>query len=109
VSVLFVIPGVFDTLRVNGRGYATRDPELLARCAIKDRVPPLGLLIEIEEAYGHCSKAIRRSGLWDPTTQIDRKLAPSLADMMSAHLNYSQETLDDMDSRIDRDIKTNMY
>ena len=104
-----MIPGVFDTLRVNGRGFVTRDPELLERCAIKDRVPPVGLLIEIEEAYGHCSKAIRRAGIWDPGTQIDRKLAPSLSEMMSAHQNYDQDILDDMDVRIERDIRKNMY
>ncbi|MEP1768351.1 MAG: MSMEG_1061 family FMN-dependent PPOX-type flavoprotein [Sulfitobacter sp.] len=109
VSVLFMIPGVFDTLRVNGRALATRDPELLSRCAIKGRVPPVGLLIEVEEAYGHCSKAIRRSGIWAADTQIDRKQAPSLADMMSAHQNYDKEVLEDMGNRIDRDIKTNMY
>ncbi|MEP4194404.1 MAG: MSMEG_1061 family FMN-dependent PPOX-type flavoprotein [Aliishimia sp.] len=109
VSVLFMIPGVFDTLRVNGRGLITRDPEMLQKCAIKDRVPPVGLLIQVEEAYGHCSKAIRRSGLWDSDTQIDRKTAPSLGDMMSAHQNYSQEKLDEMEGRIDRDIQTNMY
>lgn len=109
VSILFLIPGVLDTLRVNGRGFATRDPELLARCAIKDRVPPVGLLIEVEEAYGHCSKAIRRSGLWDIETQIDRKIAPSLGDMMSAHQNYSQEKLDELVGKIDRDIVKNMY
>lgn len=109
VSVLFMIPGVFDTLRVNGRGFATRDPDLLERCAIKDRVPPVGLLIEVDEAYGHCSKAIRRSGLWSAETQVDRKIAPSLGDMMSAHLDYDQEKLDEMEGRIDRDIRTNMY
>ena len=109
VSVLFMIPGVFDTLRVNGRGFATRDPDLLAKCAIKDRVPPVGLLIEVEEAYAHCSKAIRRAGIWDQETQIDRKLAPSLGEMMSAHQSYSQEVLDDMEGRIERDIRKNMY
>lgn len=109
ISVLFMIPGVFDTLRVNGKGLATRDPELLERCAIKDRVPPVGLLIQVEEAYGHCSKAIRRSGIWDPKTQIDRKIAPSLKELMSAHQNYEQDVLDDMGVRIERDIKTNMY
>ncbi|MEP3844569.1 MAG: MSMEG_1061 family FMN-dependent PPOX-type flavoprotein [Paracoccaceae bacterium] len=109
VSLLFLIPGVLDTLRVNGRGFATRDPELLERCAINGRVPPVGLLIEIDEAYGHCSKAIRRSGLWDSKTQIDRKTAPSLTDMMSAHLSYSPEKLEEMEGRIQRDIKTNMY
>lgn len=109
VSVLFMIPGVFDTLRVNGRGLATRDPELLERCAIKDRVPPVGLLIEVDEAYGHCSKAIRRSGIWDVDTHIDRKLAPSLKELMSAHKDYNKEVLDDMDFRIERDIRKNMY
>lgn len=109
VSVLFMIPGVFDTLRVNGKGLATRDPELLERCAINGRVPPVGLLIEIAEAYGHCSKAIRRAGIWDPETQIDRKVAPSLKELMSAHLDYSQDVLDDMQGRIERDIKKNMY
>lgn len=109
VSLLFVIPGVFDTLRVNGKGLATRDPELLERCAINGRIPPVGLLVEVTEAYGHCSKAIRRAGIWDPETQIDRKGAPSLKEMMSVHLDYSQDVLDDMQGRIERDIDKNMY
>ncbi|MEP3348257.1 MAG: MSMEG_1061 family FMN-dependent PPOX-type flavoprotein [Litoreibacter sp.] len=109
VSVLFMIPGVFDTLRVNGRGMATRDPDLLERCAIKGRVPPVGLLIEIDEAYGHCSKAVRRAGIWDADTQIDRKEAPSLMELMSAHQEYDQEILEDMGDRIERDIRKNMY
>jgi PPOX class probable FMN-dependent enzyme len=109
VSVLFMIPGAFDTLRVNGHALATRDPELLERCAIKDRVPPVGLLIQVDEAYGHCSKAIRRAGIWDVDTHIDRHEAPSLAELMSAHQDYAKDVLDDMDERIDRDIKTNMY
>lgn len=109
VSLLFVIPGVFDTLRVNGKGLATRDPELLERCAINGRIPLVGLLVEVTEAYGHCSKAIRRAGIWDPETQIDRKGAPSLKEMMSVHLDYSQDVLDDMQGRIERDIDKNMY
>ena len=109
VSVMFLIPGVLNTLRVNGHGFVTRDPDLLSKCAIKNRIPPVGLLIEIEEAFGHCSKAIRRSGLWDQETQIERNAAPTLGDMMSAHLNYSQETLDDMEKRITRDIREFMY
>jgi len=109
VSVLFMIPGVFDTLRVNGKAHATRDPELLERGAINGRIPPVGLLVEVLEAYGHCSKAIRRAGIWDPDTQIDRKIAPSLKELMSAHQNYDQDVLDDMEGRIERDIKTNMY
>ena len=109
VSVLFLIPSILDTLRVNGQGFVTRDPDLLSKCEVENRVPPVGLLIEVEEAFGHCSKAIRRSGLWDPASQIGRKSAPSLGEMMSAHLKYSQETLDDMERRITRDIRDFMY
>ncbi|MFK7762585.1 MAG: MSMEG_1061 family FMN-dependent PPOX-type flavoprotein [Roseobacter sp.] len=109
VSVLFLIPGVLDTVRVNGRGFVTRDPDLLKRCAIKDRVPPVGLLVEVEEAYGHCSKAIRRSGLWDEQTKIERSEAPSLCEMMSAHLHCSKEALEEIQSRIVRDVRNNIY
>ncbi len=109
VSLLFLIPGVFDTLRVNGVGRVTRDPDLLARCAIKDRVPPVGLLIDVKEAYGHCSKAIRRSGLWNADKQIDRKEAPSLVELMMSHLEVSNEDWNAQDGRIQDDIKNNMY
>ena len=108
VSLLFLIPGVFDTLRVNGLGRVTRDPALLERCAIKDRVPPVGLLVEVKEAFGHCSKAIRRSGLWDEAVQIDRKLAPSLVELMMGHLEVSDADWNAQDDRIKDDIKNNM-
>ena len=57
ISVLFMTPGVFDTLRVNGKGLATRDPELLERCAIKGRVPPVGLLIQVQDCLLYTSDA----------------------------------------------------
>ena len=109
VSLLFLIPGVLDTLRVNGRALITRDPDLLARTAIKGRVPPVGLLVEVEEAFGHCSKAIRRSGLWDASAQIDRKTAPGLGELMSAHLEYDKAERADLEGRIVRDVQKNMY
>ena len=109
VSLLFVIPGVFDTLRVNGRATITRDPDMLERTAINGRVPPVGLFIEVDEAFGHCSKAIRRAGLWQQDSQIDRKSAPSLGDMMTAHLTYDVEEREALEGRIVRDIKRNMY
>lgn len=109
VSMLFLIPGVFDTLRVNGHGLVTRDPDLLSRATINGRVPPLGLLIQIEEAFGHCSKAIRRSRLWDIDGQIDRKSAPSLVELMMSHLEVSEADWQAQDQRITADVKNNMY
>jgi PPOX class probable FMN-dependent enzyme len=77
VGLLFVVPGVGDTLRVNGRAQLVTDPELLAPAAVEGRTPKLGILIEIDEAFTHCSKAFIRSGLWDPATFVDRSELPS--------------------------------
>jgi len=77
VALLFLIPGVGDTFRVNGRAVITDDAELLAPSAIDGRVPKLGLLVSIEEAYTHCPKAFIRSDLWNAERHIDRGELPS--------------------------------
>jgi len=66
VALLFVIPGVSDTFRVNGRAILTTDQALLAPCTVEGKTPKLGILVDIESAYTHCSKAFLRSQLWDP-------------------------------------------
>ena len=77
VALLFVVPGVTDTFRVNGRASIVDDPELLEQCAVEGKVPKLGMLIEVEEAYTHCSKAFLRSQLWDPDRYVDRSELPT--------------------------------
>lgn len=77
IALLFLIPGVGDTFRVNGRAVITDDPELLAPSAVEGKVPKLGLVVSIEEAYTHCSKAMIRSDLWNPERHIDRGELPS--------------------------------
>ena len=73
VGLLFLVPGVTETFRVNGRASLTTDPELLAACAVEGKVPKLGILVDIDEAYTQCSKALLRSHLWDP----ERFLTPA--------------------------------
>jgi PPOX class probable FMN-dependent enzyme len=70
IALLFMIPGVGSTFRVNGRAQITDDAELLAPSAVEGKPPRLGLLISVEEAYTQCPKAILRSGLWDPASQV---------------------------------------
>jgi len=77
VGLLFVIPGVGDTFRVNGRATLTTDATLLAPSAVEGKTPRLGILIDMDEAYTHCSKAFLRSQLWDPTRFVDRATLPS--------------------------------
>ena len=82
VALLFVIPGISDTFRVNGRAAIVEDPELLAPCAVEGKVPKLGLRIEVDEAYTHCPKALLRAQLWDPDRYADRSELPSSGALM---------------------------
>ena len=77
VGLLFLVPGVGDTLRVNGRATIITDAELLEPLAVERKTPKLGLLIEVDEVFTHCSKAFLRSRLWDPTEFVDRDELPS--------------------------------
>jgi hypothetical protein len=82
VGLLFLIPGVGDTFRVNGRAFVTDDRDLLAASAVEGRVPQLGIVVEIEEAYTQCSKALIRSDLWNPEHHIERDQLPSSGEIL---------------------------
>src|SRR4029079_10647750 len=83
-ALLFVVPGITDTFRVNGRASIVDDPELLVQCEVEGKAPKLGMLIEVDEAYTHCSKAFLRSQLWDPERYVDRSELPSPGALLRA-------------------------
>jgi PPOX class probable FMN-dependent enzyme len=82
IGLLFLIPGVGDTFRVNGRAQIVQDDELLAASAVDGRAPRLGILVAIEEAYTQCSKAVIRSDLWNPERHVDRSELPSSGEIL---------------------------
>ena len=77
VGLLFVVPGVGDTFRVNGRATLTTDEALLTPSAVEGKVPKVGILIDIESAFTHCSKAYQRSELGNPQRFVERAALPS--------------------------------
>lgn len=83
VALLFFVPGVDETLRVNGTADIVTDPDLLAPSAVNGKLPRSGLLIAIEECFLHCGKALIRSRLWDPAQRIERRSFPTLARMIA--------------------------
>jgi len=87
IALLFLIPGVKETLRVNGRAAITVDDELLASFAVQGKLPRSVTLITIEAVYFHCAKAIMRSKLWDLDAQIDRSLLPTGGDILAEITN----------------------
>ena len=84
IALLFLIPGVNDTFRVNGRARIVDDPELLAPSAVEGKAPQLGILVEVAEAYTQCPKAFLRSDLWNPERHIDRSELPSQGEILRA-------------------------
>ena len=95
VGLLFVIPGVGDTLRVNGRATIVTDEELLASCAVEGKVPKLGVLVDVEEVFTHCSKAFLRAELWDSSRHVDRSELPSSGEIHRRRdASFDAETYD---------------
>jgi hypothetical protein len=95
VALLFFLPGISDTFRVNGRATIIEDPDLLEQCAVEGKVPALGLRIEIDEAFTHCPKAFLRAQLWDPQRYVDRTELPSAGEIMrSVNGTTESETYD---------------
>lgn len=101
ISVIFLIPGVDETLRVHGLAEIRTDENLVERFAIGKKLPKTVLRIAVKEAYLHCAKALMRSKLWHPDAQIERSALPSIARMIQdqAELSGPAESQPDMVAR----------
>jgi len=108
MSLLFMIPDVLETVRINGSAIISVDPGLLDLFPINGKLPELVIVVTIEEALGHCSKAYRRSKLWEDDFKPKEK-APTLAQLMSDHLNLDQGLSKELDDGIASDVKERMY
>jgi hypothetical protein len=82
VSLLFLVPGMGETLRINGTAQLSTDPGLLEGFAMEGKLPQTVLLVTVASVYFQCQKALARSRLWDPATLIDRKSMPSAGEMI---------------------------
>jgi uncharacterized protein len=84
ISLLFLIPGVGETLRVNGRAVISIDPALCRSFAMEDKLPRSVIVVTAERVYFQCPKALVRSRLWDPSRHVDRKSLPSSGQILAA-------------------------
>ncbi|MEQ1518900.1 MAG: hypothetical protein ABL931_20670 [Usitatibacteraceae bacterium] len=82
VALLFLIPGIGTTMRVNGRARLTADPELCASFAMEGKNPKCVIVIAVERAYTQCQKAIVRSKLWEPAMHVAKSELPTVGEMM---------------------------
>lgn len=108
VGLLFMIPGVDETLRVNGTARITTDASLLAACEVNGKRPKSGLLIEVREAYLHCGKAMIRSKLWQDDYKIERKTLPTLGQMINDQVPDGS-TVEEADARVNASYEKTLY
>ena len=85
VALLFLIPGLDETLRINGIARLSTDPELGARFAVDGRPAKVIVVVTVEEAYVHCAKALRRAALWEPGSWVAAVDRPNAAAMVKDH------------------------
>jgi PPOX class probable FMN-dependent enzyme len=107
VALIFFVPGMNETLRVNGRAQITDDESLLGPLSVRGKLPLSGILVEVEAAFLHCAKALIRSRLWAPESQIDRKSFPSLGKMISDQIEGLDR--DAVDAQIAESIEKRLY
>lgn len=108
IGLIFFVPGVDETLRINGRATITRDPDLLARMVEQGKTPKVALVVTVREAYLHCAKALKRSRLWDATAQVPRTALPSLARMILDQAKRD-EPVEEVEARIEDAYRTKLY
>jgi PPOX class probable FMN-dependent enzyme len=106
VSLLFLIPGVNETLRLHGTATISTDPELRARCLAQGKEPATVLIIKIREIFMQCPKALMRSALWDGRTRPAE--VPSMGQMISAHKKGAVDAVA-YDQAAPARMKANLY
>jgi PPOX class probable FMN-dependent enzyme len=108
LALLFMIPGVGESLRVNGRGRITNDPQWLDSFAVEGKLPRTVLLIDVDSVYFHCSKALVRSKLWDPAQHVERSRLPSAGEI-HRRINGTGFDATTYDRELAERVRTTLY
>jgi PPOX class probable FMN-dependent enzyme len=109
IGMVFIIPGLEETLRVNGRAYILRDQELLQKMEVKGRVPQLGIGVVVEECFIHCAKAFLRSQLWVKDSWTTRESLPSVAQILADHIKLSDVSAKDISEDLQESYFRRLY
>ncbi|MDP6343085.1 MAG: pyridoxamine 5'-phosphate oxidase family protein [Alphaproteobacteria bacterium] len=109
IGLIFLVPGVNETLRINGRARICSDAEVLADFAVRGKVPKTGILVAIEEVMFQCAKALVRSRLWDDDYKVERTTAmPPLGHMIKDQLG-SPDSADDVEAYVQKSLRERLY
>lgn len=103
-GLLMMIPGIDETLRINGKAIVTQDPELLSLFKNEEKPPITCIVLTVEEVFLHCAKAFMRSRLWDISQHVDTESFPTMGQMLKDQLK-SKEEPESREDMIERYLK----
>ena len=109
VGILFMIPGLEETLRVNGTARVMLDMSLLESSIVQGKTPKSGLQITINECYIHCGKALRRSKLWDSNLHIRKGVYPTLGKIIADQGALPGKSIEELDRDIVESYRNDLY
>ena len=108
VGMLFFVPGMDETLRLNGTARITTDPDLLARWEVNGKQPKSVLVISVSEAFLHCGKALIRSRLWHDDYRIDRGELPSYGRMLKDQIDI-RDSAEEIEASVAEGYRNRLY
>ena len=108
VGLLFMIPGVNETLRINGVGEITIEPAVVERWTVNGKHPRSAMRVTVREAYLHCAKALMRSKLWEDDYRIERTELPTYAQMLKDQ-GVTTQSVEELQAAIDESYATRLY
>jgi len=108
VGLLFMVPGMSETLRINGKARVTVDEEFLGQMEARGNRPKSALIVQVEEVFMHCAKALMRSHLWDAERHIERSSFPTLGQVFKDQI-ADVEDADEADKAIQDEYVTRLY
>ncbi|MBT3351376.1 MAG: pyridoxamine 5'-phosphate oxidase family protein [Nitrospinaceae bacterium] len=108
VGMLFLVPGMNETLRINGKARVITDEKLLKPMSVKGKSPKSALIVEIDEVYMHCAKALMRSHLWDSERHIERSSFPTLGQVFKDQVGSDQDA-EEIEKLVQEGYVTRLY
>ncbi|WP_413380706.1 pyridoxamine 5'-phosphate oxidase family protein [Alkalihalobacillus sp. 1P02AB] len=109
IGLLVLIPGLGETLRINGKATIIRDLNYLEMMAVRNKVPEMAIAVEVEECFIHCAKAIKRSSLWKSETWFDKEELPNAAKVLAAHVKKQDYTEENVAKRLKESYENRLY
>ena len=109
VGLIFVIPGLDETLRINGQAVVVRDAGLLTPLAVQGRAPELGIGVTVEECYVHCAKSFRRSRAWHSDQWLAAEKWPDIPQILADQAGIEGYDRERVAERLDKDYRDRLY